>query len=479
MVQQADRADCFERLLRWEDSANLWERRIGDWRFWPWIRHRLAEDVHLEPGTRPTPTTTKSASRGRKIVALALALGELGKMARRKHRGRYACLGSGRLLRTPDGRLVDPYLIGVVEAAGSNCVVLSSTKDECGKGCAAHFQTSRLWPLLSVAHRFGEREARGSKALRRTADEIQTELARLTGREAEVLKWLTREYARWKYATRVWRAIFGFLRPQLVVLTAAYARQHVLAAARAAGARVVEIQHGVITSRHFGYVHTATAPHFCIDRLLTWGSFWSQRALSVKSAGTPVVVGHAFLEKWFEAVSRGGADEELGEPRITIMSNPGFAQRLAQLAVTLRRELPERQIWFKAHPKENIGEEILGELLAAGVRVWPRDATAYEAMSRSRAVVGVWSATLIESLRFKCMPIVFMAPGWEVLEDLVAAGFLRAVETAEEVLGLLRNPDNAWENKDSELFSRFSPPGMAKALSDAFDALMGKNREFW
>jgi hypothetical protein len=213
-------------------------------------------------------------------------------------------------------------------------------------------------------------------------------------------------------------------------------------AVKEAGIPLIELQHGIITESHSGYVYETPPPAEHVpDHLVVYGRHFGELLdrESPRWRGRWSVGGHP----WLRMKQRDLESEPDAAFDTVVLFSQEIAfvrERIRDLASALRRLLdPSIRLVVKPHPGEREVVRYYGEAARAGVVIaTPRD-DSYALLRRSRLAVTVYSTLAIEALAFRSRSALLRSPSWpEDLRALVDEGAISAVDTAEEIAALSR-----------------------------------------
>jgi hypothetical protein len=189
-----------------------------------------------------------------------------------------------------------------------------------------------------------------------------------------------------------------------------------VAAAKRAGLRVIEPQHGVISSMHPRLSwKEEIGGAYLPDEFWQWGSYWGEALpASVKrvTIGAP-----SFLTE-----QRGVAKNR----QLLVIGQPQQSKNIIQFVRFIAASVKNLEVVFKPHPQEK-SDEVLAILDSFGdrpanLRVESPTAETLPLIAQSEFVVGVYSTALFEAVALGCKVGVLKLDGWKHVHTLVIDG---------------------------------------------------------
>ena len=276
-----------------------------------------------------------------------------------------------------------------------------------------------------------DREARAKIA------ELDAHLARRTGKPIATRAILAGVLARFLVDRALYRRMLAIHRPETVYCVVAYSgHAPLIAAAREAGIRSVELQHGVISRYHLGYsypgVDFAELAYFP-DALYSWGEPWD----TLMDVPVPEARRERYGFRYFEheAARYRGLPREPG--RILVISQGTIGRELSE---TVRRLLPRlsgHRIDYKLHPSEVARWREYPALVALSEQPNVTICTAgnlYELMARAEWQLGVYSTAIYEGHALGLRTALARLPGVEYMSRWFEKGVAIDAEALPQAL---------------------------------------------
>lgn len=286
----------------------------------------------------------------------------------------------------------DPYSARISAELGERAKTLELARaDELEAFFTAKY---RKRAMLAVAPKL---KAEHAAKWARIVAYLESELSADLGRYRPFPRWALVQF----YAQRHgWRKAFAKTRK--VFMVNAWKRS-MIAGAQAAGAWVVEPQHGLLTEAHPllswpGEKSVAYLP----NELYLWGDVWANA--SIPSSVKKTVVGY---DKVLPQYSK-----TLGT--VLVIGQVHHTARLLEIAKNMATAKPSYSVVYKPHPQES-DELLAASSLPKNMRIGQKDRPAMELIANSEFVVGVYSMALIEAVAIGAKVISLKLPGSETL----------------------------------------------------------------
>lgn len=229
-------------------------------------------------------------------------------------------------------------------------------------------------------------------------------------------------------------------------------RMLMMAAAQDSGVKVIELQCGVFSkyNMQFSWPGRPEIPYLP-NEIWTWGKYWTD---GIDNSGSQEIVVAGATEE-FEAIRErvlgvgAGASNPIKRVAntIVVMSQPLIGGDLFAASLKLARLLPEYQLVFKPHPKdeqEDFDAALAadGQGMPANLVMAPEGKSSLELLAESEICLGVFSATLIEAAGLGNRVGILKLAGWEHLSPLINGGHAHAFDTVEELAAGVPNLPN-------------------------------------
>jgi hypothetical protein len=275
------------------------------------------------------------------------------------------------------------------------------------------------------------------RAARAKIDAIDVHLARSLGRPIAIRAILAGVLARFLVDRALYRRMLAIHRPEVVYCVVAYSgHAPLVATAREAGIRSVELQHGVISRYHLGYsfpgVDFADLAYFP-DQLYTWGEPWDTLMDDPVPEARRVPYGFRYFQH--EAARHRG---EARDPRrILVISQGTIGRELAETVLRLLPRLPDCRIDYKLHPSEVARWREYPALVALSEQPNVTLCTTgnlYELMARAQWQLGVYSTALYEGHALGLRTALVRLPGIEYMSRWFERGTAIDAEALPEAI---------------------------------------------
>ena len=236
----------------------------------------------------------------------------------------------------------------------------------------------------------------------------------------------------------LYRLIFGLLRPKVVILVVSYGKEAMIDAARSAGAKVIELQHGIIAPHHLGYQFPAEVvgrieESFAgiPDVLLLNGPAWSGRnriPSCPKGRGGWLDLGKDKSWPVFAMM-----------PGIMIVSSqPLVGSYLMDFVEKVAGSFPGRRIAVRIHPNQAIDYGNAAQARGlSNIEVDPGRRPLSEALEEFPCVVTGPSTVLFQAMAMGCAVVAVRTQHDAWLERVLNGTGVEFGATADEVVKAL------------------------------------------
>jgi hypothetical protein len=221
-------------------------------------------------------------------------------------------------------------------------------------------------------------------------------------------------------------------------LVNAYSDPGLVRAAKLAGIKVSEIQHGFVSAYHPAYdyprgVSSQSAP----NELLTWGTYWNTAANFAKGMKARTT---GPTRPFSEYRAKALAETRIVKNQVLFTSQGAIGPALFASALEVARAQKDLGVIFRLHPNESLEdyeqlarELSLGKGLPANFSISHKTPIFLDLVSQSEYLVGAFSTTLFEGLALGCKVLVLPLPGFENTRPAIAAGDITLVTELAEL----------------------------------------------
>jgi hypothetical protein len=230
---------------------------------------------------------------------------------------------------------------------------------------------------------------------------------------------LKRGWVEYIFTFAAYRFLFFFARKasELVLIDGYSSRAGLIAAAKKAGMKVVEIQHGVIGEYHLGYSYPISFNlNYLPDELLVWSDSWKREIESVWPGKIEIFPNYYLLEQIEEYKNKYSRIEN----SIVVISQGTISQQLSQLILKNISHLGDYKIHYKLHPSElaswknNTTLRKLNEYESVSI---VESDELFALFAQCEYQLGVYSTALFEGREFGCKTILANLPGVEYMKN--------------------------------------------------------------
>ena len=201
-----------------------------------------------------------------------------------------------------------------------------------------------------------------------------------------------------------------------------------IAKAKENGIKVIDIQHGLISSNdiiyHYPNVKEGSLCYFP-DQFLVWSTIWSGISKIPLTNENIIAYGNSYLEQQKKKYSHIAKNKK----QIIIISQPALTDKIATETLLNINNFKSYKVLYKLHPIEYSLEsknEIISELKKINnITFVGQNEDLYKLLAESYFVIGVGSTVLFEALSFDCDVQVFDLPGIEWMEPFLNKGVMK------------------------------------------------------
>lgn len=402
-----DHIEINRRFLELDAHPDLLSETFDEWLAWPIVKERLwLACFQSSNGSAPRVSEP--------IKRFSAGLSQLGQVLWPKHDAALALFYEPREVQLSSGLCIHPHL-GNMAALGEPNQILHYRYD--WNVAAAKAQGPRLVDNYGI----GALVAAGALVLARQPS-LRSRAQRLSAAAREILpevsdaaavEIIANQLARFRIQSRLMLRLLRRSRVRSVVVLDAFAKMAEVAAARALGLKVLEVQHGMFSVREPAY--SWRAKHRDLpgrwplpDRIAVFGPLWSEQ---LKSAGfwrgdEVVEAPNPLLSTYRTLLAAGRTARRSSSFRI-LFSAQGYVKSAGLeilerfLALEEVRNTGDISLRIKMHPLERDSGAEYFEL----ARRYPQlcyvvcpDRDAFQEMAEADCVIGFTSLMLLEAL---------------------------------------------------------------------------------
>ena len=232
---------------------------------------------------------------------------------------------------------------------------------------------------------------------------------------------------------KAYKQLIDKIKPRCILETTHYeiSKMSLNKLAHERGIKVYELQHGVMNLQY----EVPSFDTYMPDVLLTFGDYWNR---FTSYPGKMIAVGNAHLEECVHEMK-----VKTDTPTILFLSAGPVAGVLVQLALDMEQYCREHdialKIIYKLHPNEYRTWKLLHpQLKESNIKVIDNNAKdLYYYFSIATHQIGVSSTALYEGLAFHLNTIIYKAYRYDMMVDLVHAGYAKLAANLEEVMELI------------------------------------------
>lgn len=421
-----------------EEDHDLLNWRVAGVYPWPLLRMPIYYAITQQRGffTDPHPAKTETTEKFEAPSAAQDVWRTLQVRARRSQGGRTFWMrwlpGIGRdVLVTHSRKLggIDVYTEAVARELGRNSLIVDRVpaSKPAGLDLRSVLELNRNWmkkfqqPEITQADR--DKIIEVTKALSVKLGVDLSEFVESFDHRVTLLARQSASYARF----------FTLAKTRRLFVTDSYFSTALLAGARAAGVRIIELQHGFISRYHLGYSYPrGQISPYMADELWTFGQYWIDETPFPKTVKTKII-GAPYVKKLAAAFK-----SERVSHRVVFTSQGAIGEQLLPLALSAARALPDRQVIFRLHPSEKLSDferlcDDAGEI-PTNFELSAREPNIFALLASADTQVGVFSTTLLEGMALGCKTAIVALPGFEYMQAVVERGDASIAQTQDGVV---------------------------------------------
>ena len=399
-----------------EKAEDLGEWRVADVYLWQVIRERLFTHIAEQSGLY-SPVPEKPAIKPAKQASLQAAQVAIMPFVRRDAQGR------------------DPFTDPFLKAADSAMVFGLGSEDE-GSGKPQYEQLDamllaqyRTRAKLMVVFR---QAAKHKKKWSRVIKSLESALSVNLDKYRKFPRWLLVDFIARQIG---WTKLFKIAETELLLIANAW-QLWLVAGAKAAGVRVVEIQHGLISAYHPRLSwpdfksNSPAAGAYLADEFWQWGDYWGfasdlPASVELHTIGAP------------ENITAAIARDTKKKQQLLVIGQPQVSQSLIEFARFIAAKYPKLPVVLKPHPQENL-QQIETAIDALGERpinltISPVDANTIELIEESEYVIGVYSTAMFEAVALGCKVGVLKLAGYNHIAPLISSGAIQEINRVNDI----------------------------------------------
>jgi hypothetical protein len=439
-------ADTLSGLVNVEMSESLFERSLRGVSFWEYIRAEVAgelvaqtSDFHLADSDFSLKPSIREGKTETALTILNAVKNAFFKNPFFSSQPDILVWGNRRKL-LDDGQWWDIYYDPILEHIDEEYVLLEQKTVTKRQFHDKPAKTSNLRYLDlaqfsgAVLHKIQSRPELTENEVEEV-HEIERAFETETGVRPEIEVRVEDLLASYNARKPVFTKLLKRIDPDIVVNDPGY---HIFTAAcNDQGIPVVTLQTGIPYENHplYHFPGNPDVPTFG-DYLFVWGDYWHDAAAYPLPDDRIFTAGFPFMDmnsKKYKKLEN--------KDQVLFVSQPTIGRSLSEFAAETASSDPSSDILYKLHPlEESSWTEEYPWLAETNIEILPpRSGDLYQLLAESKAVVGVNSTTLWESLPFDTQIFQIPYTGFHESRHLAEAGISTVVENPNELLAHLEN----------------------------------------
>jgi len=220
------------------------------------------------------------------------------------------------------------------------------------------------------------------------------------------------------YTYYYFKALSFFIKPKKVYIVTAYFNKEIIRAFKEQGAKIIEIQHGVVNKYHLGYSYPFNNQNkrYQPNIFLTWNKTWKENFdYRVEKVD---IMKESFLSNGLKKYK----DVQKKQKQMVVLSQTAISNEIAEKIYKNIDFFKDFQIKYKLHPHEYETWEqnrYLKKLSNLNNFEILKDVDLHFLLAVSEYQLGVFSTAIYEGLEFGCKTFLLKATGIEYMEDII------------------------------------------------------------
>lgn len=238
----------------------------------------------------------------------------------------------------------------------------------------------------------------------------------------DLKKLIFQEVNLFKYNLFFFKRLLKRKNPKKIIIANFCDKTALISAARSNKIKVIDIQHGLISSDdiiyHYPHVKEESLQYFP-DQFYAWSPIWQKLCKLPLKQENIIDYGNKYLQNQ----KRKYSDLQKTPDQLIVISQPGLTAKIANEFIQKCNLLAKYQILYKLHPSEYLyafeNAQIKQIANMKNVSFVDKHDDLYKVLAETQYVVGVGSTVLIESISFECKVILFEIPGVEWMNPFI------------------------------------------------------------
>jgi hypothetical protein len=457
---------AYQAFVRIEQEHRAHEFTISGIHVWSAIRQSIFERALVNANVTKLFQTRKRLGRWKLLAALPINLLWRNPLLR-GGRAKYLVVKWERLQKI-DGVLQDPISRQVLaQLPPSETLALDAARDDPFPGDGSLSLDALTMLARGLAFLF---PVRLSDEDRRRIASLESALATEIGAKVELAEWFRSFAGFFRFRRKLLRHLIRRRGIKTVFVVVYYGKPDLVAAAHDAGARVVDMQHGMMSKLHLSYdVPEGIAPPYRPDAILLFGEYWKAATrhdprVWLEVWGAPHIRASIEGAKSLAQSANGGARRKI----VLFLSQPAICNQLLDFAIRFSKLPDAPRVLYRLHPGDALAEvkhrldadpsDNL-EIVAGG-----GGARTLSLQCEAAYQVGVFSTALLEGAALGSLTFVAPLPGWSYMAEHIDAGHMTLVPSPENLLKALRAADETPPKFDPGLVDAIFGGSQADAI---------------
>lgn len=455
-------------FMKIEDSLDPYNYKIDGVYFWERIRFKLARCIMQKAGIADLAHDHIEDTTYNTLRAIKKAIKNIF-----KNNPYFAAhsdvlfFGHSRRKLRADGNYEDIYCDPIIDSLGLSYVYLENSylgKHLIPAATKNIFYMDCIYLVATMLRKVKIIKINLSKRDLEYLTTIQKRIKELFEVDFDLVRFVKADLEKRASLIPLFKMLIKMIKPKLIVVVCSYGKEVFIEVAKNSNIKVIELQHGNLSSYHLGYSFPgpkrfkSTFP----DYFFSFGEMWNKNVELPIGRDNIVAVGFPYLEREVEKYQNVERKKQ-----VIFLSQGSIGKELSRLTYELSKvDGLTYNIVYKLHPGEyKRWREEYPWLINSSVQVVDNDFIhLYQLMAESRVQVGYNSTALYEGLNFGLKTLLYSALGTGSMQYLIDKKLATEVTTVNEILDVLNQLNDLSPIDTTTIFKNNAINNIDKAI---------------